>query len=83
MKATIPNLSARLVEIGLLPSGAGDIPLSSLPVNLAKVLMKFRKGALMIVTEVTLPLTGLKTLRVELRKNQETEVTYVLSCHNK
>jgi hypothetical protein len=82
MKATLKNLSERLVELGVLPPDSGGIHISNLPVNLAKALRRFGRGCLMIVTDVTLPLTGLKTLRIEIRENQKIEVTYVLSCHN-
>jgi len=82
MSATVKDLSDRLVEMGLVRANSGNVKLSSLPVNLAKALRKFAQGALMIVTEVTLPLTGLKTLRMEIREKNKTEVTYVLSCLN-
>jgi len=82
MDATVKNLSDRLVEIGLVFANSGNLKLSALPVNLSKALRKFAQGALMVVTEVTLPLTGLKTLRIEIREKNKTEVTYVLSCLN-
>ena len=82
MSATVKDVSHRLVEIGLLPANSGGVKMSSLPANLSKAIRQFAQGALMVVTEVTLPLTGLKTLRIEIREKNKTEVTYVLSCLN-
>lgn len=68
--------------MGLLPSGAGNIPLASLEPGLAKAIRRVGTGALMIVSEPLIPKMAKKFLRVETREKEKISVTYVLACNN-
>jgi len=78
MKVTLQNLSARLVEMGLLPKDAGDITLSSMPMNLSAAIRRLAMGHLMIVCLVTPRLLKVTTIE----KSKKIKTTYVLACNN-
>lgn len=80
--ASLKNLSERLVEMGLLPNGAGDVALESLNAGLVRSIRKVRTGALMIVSESRIPQLTKRFLRVETREKDKIAVTYVLACNN-
>lgn len=79
--ASIVNVSDRLVEMGLVPRGLGDISLKDLEPSLARALTRFGDGHLLIVSEPLIPGLSKKFLRVETIKDNERAVTYVLACN--